>query len=554
MLAVTTDQMFVAPAGETRSQTLRDGRFILAWILALVAAKLWLVHTEDIIGSATQYDALWFVRSAKNWFWRSPYDWIAFVRPAAYPLWLAAVHFCGVRLRLATELLELAGYATVSYSLMRAGVARVICICAFTLLAFHPGSFRWNDYTMADTFYAAILPFAFSALVMLLITRRVIYALVAGFALAVLWNTREESLLLVIVMIGFITIWMVRERSLTRAAQHIVVPAAAMLATFFVIVLTIYVANYRTFHAFAKSEMSAPAFEAAFKSLLRIRPTTTQRFIAVSTESLRKGFAISPTFAILAPKLDGPIGHLWKEETFNRLGIRNEIGVNWMMWAIRNAASEAGIHASAVTADHFYKKVAGEINRACDDGRIPHRFVLLSFLDPAAWRSASYIPNSFCRMMKLFVLRYEFAALPDDAVLLPSERALYDEMTLRRSRDDLAKQTDDISVRMERAVGVAHRFLVFALMLGGSVAVVRLFVVRSHFDAKDPVYAVVALLLVIIVPRIAFFTVIDATSWPVNDERFLLPITPLANVFLLLVIYQAFPSSRAKSRDPVAAA
>ncbi|HEX4629669.1 MAG TPA: hypothetical protein VH188_01780, partial [Chthoniobacterales bacterium] len=61
---------------------------LLLGLLALASFKLWVVHTEAIYGSATEYDALWYVGSAKHWYWGAPYSMLAFVRPCAYPLFI----------------------------------------------------------------------------------------------------------------------------------------------------------------------------------------------------------------------------------------------------------------------------------------------------------------------------------------------------------------------------------------------------------------------------------------------------------------------------------
>ncbi len=100
-------------------------------IAALIALKLWLVQAEDIIGSATQYDALWFVRSASHWYWDAPYSWTAFVRPCAYPLWIAAVHLLHVPLRPAIELLQIGGALVLLIALRRIGTKRWIAASLF---------------------------------------------------------------------------------------------------------------------------------------------------------------------------------------------------------------------------------------------------------------------------------------------------------------------------------------------------------------------------------------------------------------------------------------
>ena len=90
-------------------------------LLLLVAVKLWLVHTEDIYGSATELDALWFVGAAKHWYWGSEYSWTAFVRPPAYPLFIAFVHLLHVPLRIGIELMQAAGYLALVAGLRKAG-------------------------------------------------------------------------------------------------------------------------------------------------------------------------------------------------------------------------------------------------------------------------------------------------------------------------------------------------------------------------------------------------------------------------------------------------
>lgn len=99
------------------------------------------------------------------------------------------------------------------------------------------------------------------------------------------------------------------------------------------------------------------------------------------------------------------------------------------MWAFRSVANVQGMHKNAASANRFYRNVAREINRACDEGRVPTRFVLSSFLDPGAIGNVRYMPQSLVRNAGLFVLRYQTIADRDDDILDKSQRALYDEMT-----------------------------------------------------------------------------------------------------------------------------
>ena len=98
------------PANLSHSAKLFVCRHGLALGLFVLAAfKLWLIHTEEIYGSATEYDALWFVNAAKHWYWGSEYSWTAFVRPPAYPLFIAVVHLLNIPLRIGIELMQITG-------------------------------------------------------------------------------------------------------------------------------------------------------------------------------------------------------------------------------------------------------------------------------------------------------------------------------------------------------------------------------------------------------------------------------------------------------------
>src|SRR3981081_2314151 len=178
--------------------------YFLSGLLALALFKLWLVHTEEIYGSATEHDALLFLNAAKHWYWGSEYSWNAFVRPPAYPLFIAFLHLLHIPLRFGIELMQAAGYLALVAGLRKAGVSRTVCLLSYAAMIFHPGSFQLNSVTMADNFYAAVLPLALGGFLLTLLTAKTIHATWTGIALAVLWNTREESILIPPLIIIFL--------------------------------------------------------------------------------------------------------------------------------------------------------------------------------------------------------------------------------------------------------------------------------------------------------------------------------------------------------------
>ncbi|MDP9099118.1 MAG: hypothetical protein M3N48_09020 [Verrucomicrobiota bacterium] len=514
---------------------------LLLGLLALVLLKLWLVHTEEIYGSATEHDALLFLNAAKHWYWGSEYSWNAFVRPPAYPLFIAFLHVLHIPLRIGIELMQAAAYLALVAGLRKAGVSRAVCLLSYTAMSFHPGSFQLNSVTMADNFYAAVLPLALGGLLLTLFTAKPIHALWTGIAFAVLSNTREESILIPPLLAVFFVLALIRQRSVTGswkpAIRYWLKPAGAMIGVLCVLNLAVDAANYRAFLGFSKSELTASSFRAAYKALLRIKPDRDQRFVSLSTDAFQKAYSASPTFSQLRPQLEGELGRNWQVPAFTTLGV-HEIGTPWILWALRSAAHAQKIHTSAASARRFYRNVAKEINRACDEGRIPSRFVVSSLLDPNALANLGNLPESFQRIAALFLLQYHTMEGRDDAILTEAQRALYDEMT-GRGPPPGPGETMGISAALENFIGSYHRFLVIGLSIAGLAAGLTICWRFRQFRANGPLSAALILLGAAIFMRVLLFTFLDATWWIGGYERYLFPVLPLYSCFLILLIRQA---------------
>ncbi|MDP9004764.1 MAG: hypothetical protein M3N12_08230 [Verrucomicrobiota bacterium] len=506
----------------------------------VVAFKLWLVHTEEIYGSATEFDALWYLNAAKHWYWGSEYSFTAFARPPAYPLFVAFLHLCRLPLRTGIELMQIGGYLALTAGLRRAGVSRVICVASFAAMVLHPGSFEQNNYTMADSFYAALLPFALGGVLLTLFTGKVRHAAWTGITLAVLWDTREESFLIPVMLAAFFAVALVRQRfalgSWKTAARFWLKPAGALLGLLTMLLVAVDAANYRVFHSFSKSELTSSNFQGAYKALLRIRPSRNQRFISVSTEALEMAYKVSPTFAQLKTQFEGELGHNWQVPALTALGL-HEIGAPWFLWALRSVtATTHDLHKTPASANRFYRTAAREINRALDDGRIPSRLVLSGFLDPGALASICYMPESLPRIAGLFLLRYSKTAGRDDTILTDSQSGLYDEMT---SRGAANSSREGISITLENLIGRYHRFLVVGLSVAGVVAAMMLGWRFRRLQISDPINGVLILLAAAILLRVLLFTYLNATWWIGGYERYLFPVAPIYSCFLIVLIYQS---------------
>jgi hypothetical protein len=507
----------------------RSGAAFGLAIATLIAFKLWLVHGEEIVGSTTQYDALWYLRSARDWYWGATYDWIAFIRPCAYPLWIASVRLLHIPLRLAIELLQIGGALTLVFALRSVGLGRGFCVVSFACLCLHPIAFQLNDYTMSDTFYCALLWFTLGGLLLVWSRRDWRIAFPTGIAIAILWNTREEGILVIVLMAiwgGFLLL-----ENWRRGVPLIALTGAIAV----LLIVAVYATNDFVFSSFARSEMTAPVFQSLYHSLLRIKPAEPKRYAPITMETLHQACAVSPTFAKLRAPLDGPIGEAWRVETNRRVGTPDEIGVGWIVWATRQAASAEGVFASPKSARRFFTKAAREISAACDDGRLPTRFVLGGFLDPFTQSGGlRRLPASAARVAARVFARWSIGPIPDDPGLTKAEDSLYDQMTLRRS-EGVGPRTG-VAVFTEKLIGRYHPFFMFLLHLLGAGSLVALWLSRRRLAEHDGLVCAIALLATAIFSRAVLLAWLDATAFDANQDRFLAPILPLWSVLLVLVI------------------
>ena len=513
-----------------------------AGFAVVIALKLWLVQAEDIIGSATQYDALWYVRSASHWYWYAPYSWTAFVRPCAYPLWIAVIHLLHVPLRLAIELLQIGGALVLLIALRRIGTNRWISGVCFAAICFHPAGFQLDDYTMSDTFYAAILWYVLGGLLLTAGTRRTWIAVGTGVAIAILWNTREEGLLIVAMVAIWSAIFFAHEKSHGSSTRltlaQITKPIVITCAVAAMAIIGVYTTNYFVYRSFARSEMTAHSFQSLFHGLLRIRPSEPKRYVPITSDTLHRAFEMSPTFAELRTQFDGSLGESWRIETYRRVGVPNEIGVGWIVWATRQAASAVGVFDTAEKSQRFFRKAAQEIDTACDDGRLPTRFVVDGFLDPLAQSGGlTRLPNSIVRVGARFFARWPIRSIGDDEILTPAEASLYDEMTLRRSAG--VPQRTGLAVSLENLIGRYHFVAVILLHLLAVVALASLAIARRRAGRSAGYEAAIFLLGSAVFLRVVLLAWLDATAFDAAGDRFLFPVLPLWTVTLVLLVGHA---------------
>lgn len=94
------------------------------------------------------------------------------------------------------------------------------------------------------------------------------------------------------------------------------------------------------------------------------------------------------------------------------------------------------------------------------------------------------------------------------------------------------------------AYGNLVKYLSYIAIVAGLIIVVS----YRSLDFTEGIYTVLTLMIFAVFTRVALFTLLDASSWPGNQARYLFPVMPIYSCFLLLVIYKAFCVVSAKCK------
>ncbi|MFM1852122.1 MAG: hypothetical protein RIS54_1806 [Verrucomicrobiota bacterium] len=385
---------------------MNPGRQISRWVwiaLACTLAKLWLTASQTVyaIGYAFHDDRLFAILAGHilNGEWLGSYDQFTLAKGPMYSLFIAGMFWLGLPLLLAQQVFYAGACAAVTAALgpwVRSGAVR---LGIYSLLLWNPMSYDAGNLTrlMRQSIYTPLAMLTVAGLLWLYHRREtggkrtIAPAVGAGLALGGFWLTREESVwLLPAVALLWLGLALGATTGLWPRVRQLLLPAGLFLGAFLVPVGIISSLNQSHYGWFGTVEFRATEFKDAYGALSRIAVGPTMHQVPVTRQMRETVYTVSPTFARLRPWLEGPVGDHWSEKDLFAATDR-QIRGGWFMWALRDAAHEAGVANDAGGTLAFFRRIADEVNAACDTGRVPARAPRSGFLPPLDYTSVNPI-------------------------------------------------------------------------------------------------------------------------------------------------------------------
>jgi hypothetical protein len=358
------------------------------WAGVLVTAlKLWLTRAQPVyaIGPAAHDDRL-FLLMAENIVhgdWLGEYSQMTLAKGPFYSIWIAVLYWLAIPLGLGVQLAYAGACALFARACRPAIQSGAVLFVLYAFLLWNPMSFEAPTLgrIIRQQIYTPLELAVLAGLVALYcrrqenLRRHLPWAGLAGLAFGCFWLTREESFWLIpttVLLAGAGVYWAFRAsrehgRTLLKSLGVVVVFALLPLAA-------VSWQNYRHYGWFGTVEFRASEFKDAYGAMVRVKVGPGLDFVPVTRQAREAIYQVSPTFAQLQPYLEGDYGRAWaaaSEPTTKLPPEERQIGNGWLMWALRDTVAAAGFCHSARDALAFYRRMADEINDACDDGRLP---------------------------------------------------------------------------------------------------------------------------------------------------------------------------------------
>lgn len=305
--------------------------------------------------------------------WLGGYDCLTLSKQMFFAVWLALCNKLGVPYLVAGQLLLCGAALAMAWAfapVLRQNKFRFLLFAALALSPAGAASFTLRVYR--DNIFPSLCILFFAGLIGCALRYKGglrhywPWLTLAGVGLGLAKITREDGIWLLpfalaatVITVGHILREKGLDKKLLRCAAQ-ALPYGLLACA----VLVVSAVNYKHYGVFATSDFSEGSFAAAYGAMTRIEHENEQNLVPVPTDVREKLYAAVPQLA--------PLRYWLEEDEALQNSYRNPEQDDYLAgsfyWALRQAAQQEGVYATAAGAEAYWQSVADAINAAVDSG------------------------------------------------------------------------------------------------------------------------------------------------------------------------------------------
>ncbi len=378
-------------------------KFIIGLLVAAGFLRLFLsVDMPTVIRAYLVVDDALFVRLAEeisSGRWLGDFNSSAIVKGPGYSFFLVFGHMTGLPITLISGLFQVFSVAMFGYAVFRLTQSRLGGIFVFALLLFFPSTYSSDVTAINRTLVYWPQALLILAFVLLAMSRTDDprkcreWLTLSGLIFGWFCVTREEGIWLVptlVLLIAYVLYTMEGswpDRIKAGGAFAIAAVLPLVLVSFF---------NLVAYGTFVVTDWNGKDMKRVLYTLQRVESPNRQPLLAIPQDVRLKAYEVSPALAEIQPLIDPPAPAIG---SFSNAGCRyyprnkplcGDIVSGWLPWAIRNSMDKLGHYTSPKRANAYLKRVADDLEAACDTGALtctaPNGFAGLPAMGAGEWQ------------------------------------------------------------------------------------------------------------------------------------------------------------------------
>lgn len=546
------------------------------YMVFIFLISLWIRGAFPILAIANAaHDDLHFVNMASTigaGNWLGEYNNLTHSKGIGYSLFLLANHVVGIPLKISEHAIYLLSTLYFSYVVGKAIAGRYLVAIIFTIVAFSPTAWiaESGGRVVREGLYVSLSVLLFTltlhcfvlykhvTLEKDLIEKRYLLLLL-GIVTGLYWLTREEGVWLLPALLTMLIYWLWYWRGslkvMSVSSQYFLLPFVTTL----LIVGSINALNFYYYGVFRNNDFRSEDFKSAYGALSRIKHDQWMRYVIFPKDARERAYQFSSAAKELQTYFEGPPGEGWRQTGCSQTGITPcpEILSGWFMWTLRDAVASAGYYKSAQDAQRFYRRLALEIDTACElhPGEcLPYRETMAP-----AWRD-HYFLDTAKAAVKVFYTLVSFNNIPvglSQSSGAAKQLALFALVTngplAQANAADAAGYPSPPTLESKRdririALATASAKVEMHLAKVGVIAAVIgwiFWIAFSIWRRKITTALVICTALITaMITRVLLLGFLEATSIPSNNILYLFPVVPFTLALIPSIFFGIYTYSK----------